>query len=274
MKKILLPTDFSDVSDNAIRYAVEIAKLTGASLTLLHVYHVPVVTTDMPVVMPTLEDLEKDCLSGLEKIKQEILSHNSGLNVDCKCECGLVVDEMEDYLKVNSVDLIVVGTQGAGYLSEKLLGSVTTSLIKKVKVPVLIIDREVRYKPIKKIALACDYKEISNATLSSLKEFGKLFNAKIFVVNVVREEAEIIPTTDEAAVGVKIDHLLEDIEHSYHYAQNDDVVEGVNDFVQEHNIDLIVMIPRQHSGFRNLFHEAETKRMAFHTHTPFLSLHE
>lgn len=273
MKRILIPTDFSEVAENAINYAIELAKATGASLSLFHVYHVPVITTDVPIVMPTMDDLEKDSREALAKVKSKLLAQHPGLNIDCVCECGLVVDELEDYLKKNNVDMIVMGTQGVGYLSEKLLGSVTTSLMQKVNVPVLIIDREVKYKPVSKIAIACDYKEVGMETLKPVKKLAQLFTSKVYVVNVIKEEAEIIPSTDQAAVGVKIDHMLENIEHSFHYAQNNDVVAGLNNFVQEHGIDLIVMMPREHSPIRNFFHEPDTKRMAFHTHTPFLSLH-
>jgi nucleotide-binding universal stress UspA family protein len=274
MNRILLPTDFSDVADNAIKYAAEIAKITGASITLFHVYHVPVITTDVPIVMPTMDDLEKDSVEALENLRNNLSVRYPGVSIDCHCECGLVVDELEEYLKENIVDLIVMGTQGAGYLSEKLLGSVTTSLMQKIKVPVLVIDKEVSFQTIKRIALACDYKKTSKETIDPVREFAKLFGAHVYIVNVIKKDADIIPSTDQAAVGVQIDHLFGEIEHSFHYAQNDDVVEGLNNFIQEYKIDLIVMMPREHSALRNLFHEPDTKRMAFHTETPFLSLHE
>jgi nucleotide-binding universal stress UspA family protein len=168
-----------------------------------------------------------------------------------------------------------MGMHGAGYLSEKFIGSVTTALIRKVKRPVLAISSDVKFKPIKNIALACDYKEITNKSiLEPLKEFAAIFNAHISVVNVVRETAELIPDTEQAIAGVKLDHSLEGTEHSFHYTQHEDVVAGINQFVTENNSDMIVMIPRMHSVIRNLFMEPQTKKMAFHAHVPLLSLHE
>lgn len=61
MKTILVPTDFSKIARNAIDYAVEIAKLTKAKLVLFHVYHVPVVPVEIPIVMP-IDEVKKETM--------------------------------------------------------------------------------------------------------------------------------------------------------------------------------------------------------------------
>lgn len=276
MKTILLPTDFSDVSDNAINYAVEFAKLTQSKLILFHVYHVPIITTDTPIVIPSMEELGNDCMDGLKKIEERIHSlHGGSLQVECKCECGLEVDEINEYIKNNPVDLVITGMKGAGGLEEKLIGSVTTSLMRKLKCPVMAIDKSCRFKSIDKIALACDYKEIkTKAALDPLKQIIKLFKSHLFIVNVLKEQKELIPTTEQAIAGVHLGHLLEDVDHSFHFEESSNVVEGINRFVDKHNIDMVVMVPRSHSILQNIFHEPNTKRMAFHTHVPLLSIHE
>lgn len=276
MKTILLPTDFSDVSDNAINYAVEFAKLTQSKLILFHVYHVPIITTDTPIVIPSMEELGNDCMDGLKKIKERIHSlHGGSLQVECKCECGLEVDEINEYIKNNPVDLVITGMKGVGGLEEKLIGSVTTSLMRKLKCPVMAIDKSCRFKSIDKIALACDYKEIKTKTaLDPLKQIIRLFKSHLFIVNVLKEQKELIPTTEQAIAGVHLGHLLKGVDHSFHYEENSNVVEGINRFVDKHNIDMVVMVPRSHSILENIFHEPNTKRMAFHTHVPLLSIHE
>ncbi|MGZ3901773.1 MAG: universal stress protein [Bacteroidia bacterium] len=276
MKTILLPIDFSEDSENAINYAVEITKLSRSKLILFHAYHVPIVTSDVPMVMPSLEELGEDCLAGLRKKENDIyLSHGTGIQIECVCKCGLAVDELETYTTENKIDLVITPMEEAGELTEMLIGSVATSLMRKLKCPVMAIGKGVTFRPIKKIALACDYKEIKNqSALEPLKEFVKLFNSHLLIVNVLKEEKELIPTTEQAAAGVQLDHLLEEIDHSFHYEENENVVEGINHFVNEHNIDMLVMIPRSHTVLYSIFHEPSTKRMAFHTHVPLLSIHE
>ncbi|MCW3076063.1 MAG: hypothetical protein JWO32_672, partial [Bacteroidetes bacterium] len=108
MKTILLPTDFSDVSDNAIQYAVEMAKLTQSKLILLHVYHVPIITSDTPMVIPSMDELGEECMQNLQKTKSELLlNHSADLQIECVCRCGLEVDEIEEYTQQHKVDLII-----------------------------------------------------------------------------------------------------------------------------------------------------------------------
>lgn len=276
MKTILLPTDFSDVSDNAINYAVEFAKFTQSKLILFHVYHVPVITTDMPMMIPSMEELGEDCLEGLNKIKNRIYSlHGGSIEVECKCECGLEVDEISEFVNNNNIDLIITGMKGAGGFEEKMMGSVTTSLMRRAHCPVLAIDKSSTFKSISKVALACDFKEIkSKRALEPLKKIINLFNAHLYIVNVLKEKKDIIPTTEQAIAGVQLENMLEGINHSFHYEENAHVVDGINNFINTHTIDLVVMVPRSHSLIQNIFHEPNTKRMAFHTHVPLLSLHE
>ncbi|MBA3663023.1 MAG: universal stress protein [Bacteroidetes bacterium] len=276
MKTLLLPIDFSEGSDKAINYAVEMAKLTKSKLILFHTYHVPVITTDVPMLIPSMEELGEDSMKALRKKENEIyLSHGTGLQVECVCRCGLEVDELEEYSTNNDIDLIITSMEEAGELTEKLIGSVTTSLMRTMKCPVLAVGKNFVFRDIKKIALACDFKGIKTAAaLEPLKEIVKFFNAHLFIVNVLKEQKELIPTTEQAVSGVQLDHMLEEINHSFHYEENVNVVDGINHFVDQHNIDLLVMIPRSHTLLQEIFHEPNTKRMAFHSHVPLLSIHE
>ena len=230
MKTILVPTDFSKIARNAIDYAVEIAKLTKAKLVLFHVYHVPVVPAEIPIMLP-IDEMEKNTMEGLKKIEKNLyLKHGNKLVVECNCACGFPVDEINLYAKKNKIDLIVMGMEGTGYLTEKLIGNITTSLIKKAKCPVLAIDKHVKFKSVKKIALACDYTETKNKSiLDPLKELAQLFKSHVYVLNVVRE-LKTVPTLSKAVAGIKLDHSLVGVNHSFHYAKNEDVIDGINDF--------------------------------------------
>lgn len=274
MKTILVPTDFSKIAQNAIDYAIEIAKRTSSKLILFHVYQLPITPTEVPIIYP-VDQIEKDILEDLHKIEKQIFAkHGKNIPIECQFTTGFPADKIKLYSKKKKVDLIVIGMQGAGYLTEKLIGSVTTSLIRDSRCPVLVIDKHVKFKPIKKIALAYDYKEGTNkSTFDTMKEIANLFDSYVYVLNVV-QELETIPAVNEAVAGIKLNHSLEDIKHSFHATKNEDVVEGINEFVDDKKIDMIVMIPRMHSILKTLFVEPHTKRMAFHTKTALLALHE
>ncbi len=274
MKTILVPTDFSEISDNAIEYAVQIAKITQSKLILFHAYDIPVITTEAVIALPTIGDLEQSAIDNLKKIKKNIrLKHGNALAIEYACKCGFAVEEINLFAKENKTDLIVMGMQGAGYLTEKLIGSVTTSLIRKSTCPVMAIDQHVKFKIPKKIVLACDYKHIHKSLLWPLKEMAAMFDSHIYILNVVKESPKIIDL-EIAVEGLRLDDALKQLDHSFHPVTNDEVVIGINDYVSKMHMDMVVMIPRQKSFFEKLFSESTTKRMAFHTHVPLLALHE
>lgn len=276
MKTILVPTDFSKVATNAIDYAIEIAKLTNAKLILFHVYYVPVVASEVPVIMPSLNDIEKDCMESLKKIQTKIrLHHGCEFKIECVCKCGFAVDEINLFAKENNINLIVMGMQGVGYLTERIIGSITTLLLRKSQCAVLAIDKNVKFKTIKKIVLACDYMETENkTTLNFLKEIVSLFKSHVYVLNVVNELIGVNSISESVTEHITLENSLSNVEHSFHYLQNENVVDGINTFISERNMDMVVMIPRKHSILRNIFQEPNTKRMAFHTNIPLLAIHE
>lgn len=274
MKTILVPTDFSDAARNAINYAAEIAKLTHAKLILFHVYHLPVVVAEAPIVIP-VDEIEKDSMRDLQGIKTSLaIRHGEQLQVECECRLGFAMDEILTYSAECRPDMIVMGMQGAGFLTEKIIGSITSSLIKRSKCPVLAIDSHVEFKSIKKMVLACDYNQTyASAVFKPLKELAQLFSSHVYILNVV-PDGEALPTPLQAASGIKLDHSLEDIDHSFHHMENDSIVEGINEFVEKNTIDMVVMIPREHSLWSDLFRSSATKQMAFHATRPLLALHE
>lgn len=274
MKTILVATDFSDIAKNAIDYASEIACKAKAKLILFHVYHEPVFLAEIPIALP-IDEIKKDCIDCLMDIKKEVLAkYGNQIVVECACRQGLPVDEINLFAKENNVDMIVMGMEGTSYLSEKIIGNITTSLLKKACCPVLAVDKHVRFKSIKNIVLASDYIETANTTtFNPLIELAEIFNSKVFILNVVRE-LETITTISKAVEGIKLNHTLDSINHSFHYSKSEDIIDGINDFVDEQKIDMVVMIPRAHSVLHNLLHESNCKRMAFHTKVPLLALHE
>lgn len=270
MKTILVATDFSKAAENAVRYAAELRKQAKAKIILFHAFHVPVIASDIPPPIMDLDVIEKDCIKELKKIKSKF---ELPVNTACVCKFGMAVSEINDYVEEQHIDLVIMGMQGAGFISEKLLGSVSTSLMKQAKVPVLIIDQKVKYKEIKKIVLASDYKDVaSNDVFASLKEFAKLYEARVYVLNVEKKSSPTSPATIVSDF-MKLEYSLENVDYTFHYVKDDDVVHGINQFVKEKKMHMVAMIPRKRSVFENLFHSSNTKHMAFHTKVPLLILH-
>lgn len=274
MKTILVPTDFSGISVNALDYAARLAKRTGARLELFHTFYVPNLTTEIPAFMPITSDIEDGLMENLMEHKQRLQrDHGGDLQIDCTVRAGFAVEEIRIYAEEVHADLIVMGMQGADYFSEKLVGSTTTSLVGKVDCPILAVDNNVTFSEIRQIVLACDYSETQELrkTLAPLMALARLFDAHISVLHVV-PGSENVPNPDGAPGAIQLNNVLEDIEHTFHSIRHSDIVEGINTFVSGQQTDLIAMIPHKHSLFEQLFRASNTKKMLFHTHVPVMTL--
>ncbi len=275
MKQIVVATDFSKLSSGAVQYAAQLAKFSKSSLVLLHVYSVPVVMSEASVGMPSLEEVEKDCIKRLKR-SVTLLKTKFGARfpVSYECRCGFALEEISGYLKEHKPFLLVAGLQGSGYINDHLIGSITTQLIKKAACPVLTIGKNETYSHPKKIVLAYDLKDIENKSIfDPLKELITAFKSKVLILNVFKT-GHAIPSISEAAAGIEVDRLLGEVKHSFHYVQNNDVVEALNEFVEKQKANMVVMLPRKHSLLSSIMSGSQTKRMAYHSKVPLLSLHD
>jgi nucleotide-binding universal stress UspA family protein len=269
MKTILVPTDFSKAANNAAEYAADLAKAISASIVLLHVYHAPIpLSTEDSLTIPTTYDLQGEHEAQL-KAEAAYLTQRNGIEVSYIAKMGMAVDEIMDEEKKASI--IVMGMHGASKFSEVVLGSITTATLRKTTKPVFVIPENTVYKDPEKIVFACDYNPKTDMhTIDILKDLMKAFNPKIYVVN-VKHKKELV-SVEEAITGVKLEDKLSDVEHVYYFPESDDLVDGINEFVEDKQADMVAVIPHHYNFFERLFHRSVSKKMAFHTRVPLLTL--
>ena len=166
-----------------------------------------------------------------------------------------------------------MGISGAGNLGHVLLGSVTTGVLKHSKRPLIIVPDKTTFTAYKRIAFAYDGElELSPHILNQLKTFVEVFTAELLVIIVEKNSGEA--NDSHARHTVNLQQQFQGIRHSLYFSENSNVTEGIEAFNREHQIDLVVMIPRQHSFFERIFTQSNTSKMAYHTHIPILALHE
>lgn len=274
MKAILVPTDFSKISRNALKYAAEIAIRSKAKIILFHTYYIPIITSDV-MVIPPIDVIENSSMDALKKMEKRVLSqYGKKIKIEFVCKYGFPIQEINTFTEENNIDLIVIGKQGTGFISEKIIGSVTTSLIRKSTCPILVVGKQHKFKPLKKIVLATDFETLPNIKiLNPLKEIATLFKSHIHILNIVQKLKEV-PLISKAEQSISFNNEFKDIKHSFYLSENKNVVSGINQFIKEKKIDITVMIPRKHFFLESMFNEPHTKRIAFHTTVPLLSLHE
>lgn len=138
--KILYPTDFSKPSQKAFAYVQEMALRYNASLHVIHITpNMMIFPVEMPVspeAFVAFEDAEKSAKKEMEKLKKKI---NPKLKVQTLVTQGLADEQILKYAKKNKIDLIVMGSHGRRGIERLLLGSTTESVIRKSRMPVLVI---------------------------------------------------------------------------------------------------------------------------------------
>lgn len=269
MKTILVPTDFSNAAQNAAEYAVHFAKDINAKILLLHVYNLPMLPVgEVPTEYITTDELQIENEKSLEKEVRR-LSKITAIEIQYKAKMGLAVDEIVEEEKGKS--FIIMGMTGAGKLSELLLGSITTATLKQVQTPVIVVPENISYKKPERIVLSSDYNPSTNEqTLHALNDLVALFKSKIYIVNVKKKKEEIL--VESEITNAKLETELKGSAHFYYFPVHNDLVEGVNEFVEAKKADMIVVIPHQYTFMERLFHKSFSKKMAFHTHVPLLVL--
>jgi nucleotide-binding universal stress UspA family protein len=273
MKKILIPTDYSDTSMNAACYAIKLAKQLNAKAILFHAFHIPIVPSETPVIIVTYDELEKDNIESMKsfelKLRAKVKEENE---IKFIVRPGFVTDVIQDIVEEENIDLIVMGITGTSKLNQVLIGSNTTAVMKNIDCPTLAIPNNSNFKTIQNIAFACDLEKTKNSTFEQLKTIVGLFKAKLSVINVVDPSTK--PNNKEAFSGLNIERILQDLDHTLYFTEESDVIFAINEFIDKHSIDLLIMLPRKHSFIGSLFHKSNTKQMAFHSHIPLLAIHE
>lgn len=268
MKQIIAATDFSQVSENAVEYAVQLAKDMDTPILLFHSYDIPAVITEAAVVVIPPDELQKVNEEALKKYAEK-LTTKWGIVVNYSTRVGIARDEILKEAKNGS--LIIMGMYGAGKLTRAIIGSTAMSVIKKSEIPVLLIPEHVSYKRPDKIAFACDYSSKTDfLALNPLKRLIEIFNSSLLVINVKEDNKEV--SIEEKTTAVKIDRKLADTDHSYHFMESEDLVDGVKEFIDDKKPDMIAVIPHKYNLFERLSHRSNTRKLAFQTTIPFLAL--
>lgn len=265
MKNILVPTDFSDNATNALKYAINLAIRFESKIHLIHAYFAP---TNSGIVEPVRGFIKKEAEEKLAKIIRENkdrIVHGSSLKAKAiEGDTAIVITQ---YAKKIQADLIVMGTQGASGLKEVFIGSTTAAVIKRSVRPLLAIPKNRSYQRLKDIILAIDDNVISSETVEPLVKLATEFNAHVNVLHIEKN-------TVHAGVDLGVDLFLSEVAHSYNTIYNDNIKNGIDDFVDRIDAGLLCMIHRERGVLGNLFHRSVVRKESFNSPVPLLVLYD
>lgn len=274
MKKILLPTDFSDNAFNAIQYAVQLFENEDCTFYLLNTYTPVLYDTEYILYSPSqlsLDEIYKNnSLKGLKKVEKKINQKfpNPKHTIEKISSFNLLNEEIVEQVKEKEIDLVIMGTQGATGAEEILFGTHTVHAIKKTKIPLLAIPSDFEFVPPKNILFPTDYDINYTAKhLQLLKELADTYKSEIHILHVIFGR----PLDEKQENSKKIlGEYLKDTRHKFYSIEKNTVTEGIYDFQEENSIDLLAMISNKHSFFENLLFRPLINDIGFHVKIPFL----
>jgi nucleotide-binding universal stress UspA family protein len=281
MDTLLVTTDFSTASTQATNYAIALAQKLNAKLLLFHAVRLPymdpetfIQPTEFYSIDQAKEKLRNLCesISGQVACDYLVKSGTAADEIGALLQTGSGVRQLGSLVTDRKIALIIIGTTGAGNRPDELVSSTAARLIKESICPVLVVPENAVFTDIRKIALAADLKYFSQQTLQPLLSLARSTQAEMLIVNVEKTIEEL--PEEKAVEAFKLENFLEEVPVSIHVEVNDDVLEGLQNFVDFHQVDMIAVIAHKYSFFESFFHQSMSRKIALHTSVPMLVLKE
>ncbi|WP_276381029.1 universal stress protein [Flavobacterium sp. H4147] len=276
MKKILFPTDFSEAATNAFVHALEFAKIVKAELVLLHTFEIPVYDSQFfpenyASIYSSIElakfEMFKDEIPKLRTIAAE--RKLDDIVIKHRLMDGDLIYNLRNAVEEDQIDFVIMGTTGASDWTKFFTGSNTNSVISEVKVPVLCVPADAKFKKVKTIGFTTRYREKDKEVLRRILKIAKKMDAKVKSLYVKSSGTDV---TDATIKEWEKEFATDNVE--FLVLPSDEVKETILDFILYKDIDILTTITHKRSFFESIFDSSFTKKIAKEVSIPVLVMHE
>lgn len=272
MKTILVATDFSPAALNAANYAVDMALRINAAIHLIHVFEVPISYSEVPVVV-NLEEMMQSAEKEINALKAQLNRKTMGkIIVATEVKMGEFFLELKTACERLHPYAVLMGSQGTTAAERLFFGGHAVYAMTHLMWPLITVPAGAAFSSIKRIGLACDLDNVLDTTpVNEIKKLINDFNAELHILNTGRKE-EFIPEVVVESGSLR--RLLEPVKPEYHFISNKNATEGIMDFVEKNQIDLLIVLPKRHGLMDKLIHKSHTKRFVLNSDVPVMALHK
>ncbi|TYB72556.1 universal stress protein [Bizionia gelidisalsuginis] len=280
MKNILLPTDFSENSWNAINYAIQFFENQKCNFYIVHINDMSdAMTSGVP---PYLDKSEREAIQ-LKQSKHKIstlLERVETLSIDRKnhnfysiLEKNIFVAGIRKIIDQKQIDFIVMGTKGKSGLKKVILGTNTADVLTKVKCNTLVIPENATFTSPKEIALPTDFSLAHNLQiLQPIAEILERFNATLRILHISKNKINL--NNDQTQNRELLEDYFHHHEHHFHYLTESKVEIGIQNFVESRDINIICMVAKNLNYFQKILLHSKVGSISYHTDIPFFVIHE
>jgi nucleotide-binding universal stress UspA family protein len=275
MKKILFPTDFSEVANNAFIHALHFAKTVNGELLLLHTFDLPIVDNQF-IPDNYFNIFDSLQLAQFDMFKEEIpklremaeAHHLEHIKLSHKLVDGDLIYSIKQAVVDERIDYVVMGTSGATGWESFFIGSNTGAVVTAVDVPVLCVPIEAKYTKIETIGFTTRFRDKDKAALKQVIKMAKKTHAVVKCLYVKTCKSDV---TDATVDQWKKEFEKEPVQFSI--VKSDLVKETILDFISHKNIDILAMITHKRNFFSELFKPSLTQKFSNISTIPVLAMH-
>jgi nucleotide-binding universal stress UspA family protein len=278
MKSILIPTDFSENSWNAIEYALRFLSKSACNFYLLHV------TTTNSLVESGVSNLNtQDTHAQILSLPTKKRLHDTIKKIQIHfpnplhrffsvTDSNSLINAIREQVVQKKIDLIVMGTKGRSDMNKLAIGTNAGNVITKVKCATMVIPEEAKYIEPKEIAFPTDFSIFYRPeVLQPITDIIENHRASIRVLHINRQGFEL--NDDQQKNKEYLDDYFNNYNHSFHFLTNIQLEDAVQQFVDDRNIHVIAMLAKNLNYFQKILFHPTSQVINYYKHVPFLVLH-
>ena len=276
MRKVVIPTDFSENAFNALKFAAELFKYEKSEFYLLHAYADEVYNTEGVLTQEFLDEFKvitrKKTEAELEKTKKKILElfPNPRHIFNTVPAFGLLIDEVNDLVERENADIIVTATRGKSNDRKMTFGSNTLQIIKYVQCPVLSIPENYGYNDPRKILFPSNFMlPYQRRELKLVGDMSRAFCSEVDLLYVSKFPMDSFRQKDNKAA---VEEQLYDVKLKFHQEEETDKFKVILKYIEREETNLLVLVNSRHSYLENVLYRSTIDEIGLHPKIPFLVL--
>lgn len=276
MRKILIPTDFSDNAMNALRYACELFKYDICEFFIMHAYEDEIYAEDSLSSRESLEDVTNVISKKSKTQLKALLKHVNKMSPNPKHSYKIVssnsilLDAADKVVDKKNIDIIVMGTRGITNDKKITFGSHTLQVLKYVQCPVLAIPNHYKYKQPKHILFPTNYLiPYKRRELKLLCEMASPFRATIDMLYISKSETLSLRQQDNRNfIEVELHKNI----INFKTINDKNITNAIYTYIKENSIDMLVMVNSRLTFLESILFKTTIDKMSLYLDIPFLAL--
>ncbi len=274
VKRILFPTDFSEPTENALPFLLNLAKKTNSEVVFFNAFAIPEMITDLPydAIEKEVEVLEVNSSRQLNDLVDRVREYEPDVKLTILSRAGSFSTELKNVIEEYDIGLVLMATKGVDGIVPGIFGTHAAHVIEKVRCPVIVIPQQTTLRTVKNIVFASEYHEEDLDTIKFLARLAAYFEATLTIVNVYSENL-ILERLKTNEFQLMVEEMVVYHGLRFKYIKGDDAFQALKDYVEENSVDLLAMTTHHKGLFKRLFEGSMTRKMVSKGNAPIMAFH-